>query len=305
MRILMQHGNDIGKNIGNDIIFGIRDQHAQKLGELLKHQLGGNVVVSEQQVQDREQIVVLRVQFLFLKSIFINIGKEIAHEGGVVHAHILVRDQRKYIHRDLVGGGEDESLKIRDSDSVGSQGETWCTSTGTPSAQNGWHAFGKRFPSAAEHQRVFERGIAEKKAAVRHAGQRRGQGLREIHIVKAGDGNVLSDQKIVSPTDAVSGFCHIVVRESDRFKTRVVVQESFHELIDIFGIVAVDDHVFRDRKPVFFHGVAVGGKALVGIAVVLRTADERDLLIMMEIEQMLHAAAGAVVIVRDQIRGIR
>ena len=55
----------------------------------------------------------------------------------------------------------------------------------------------------------------------------------------------------------------------------------------------------------FFHGVAVGGKALVGVTVVLRTADECDLLIMMEIEQMLHAAAGAVVIVRDQIRGIR
>ena len=147
--------------------------------------------------------------------------------------------------------------------------------------------------------------VAEKKAAVRHAGQRRSQGLRKIHIVKAGNGNVLSDQKVVSPTDAVSGFCHIIVRESDRFKTRVVVQESFHELIDIFGIVAVDDHVFRDRKTVFFHGVAVGGKALVGVTVVLRTADECDLLIMMEIEQMLHAAAGAVVIVRDQIRGIR
>ena len=50
MCILVQHGNDIGKNIGNDIIFRICDQHAQKLGELLKHQLSGDVVVSEQQV---------------------------------------------------------------------------------------------------------------------------------------------------------------------------------------------------------------------------------------------------------------
>ena len=163
------------------------------------------------------------MQFLFLKSIFINVGKEIPHKGGVVYTHIFVWDQRKYIHRDLVGGREDESLKIRDRYRIKSQGEIWRTSAGTPSAQDGGHAFGKRFPPAAEHQCVFERSIAEKKAAVRNAGQRRGQGLREIHIVKAGDGNVLSDQKVVSPTDAVSGFCHIVVRESDRFKPRVVV----------------------------------------------------------------------------------
>ena len=50
MRILVQHGNDVGKNFGNDIIFGICDQYAQKFGELLEHKLSGDVVVSEQQV---------------------------------------------------------------------------------------------------------------------------------------------------------------------------------------------------------------------------------------------------------------
>ena len=92
--------------------------------------------------------------------------------------------------------------------------------------------------------------------------------MRHEHIVKARDRDVFSDLQAAFPTYTVDRDGHFVVGGDDGLQVPGPVQEQFHALIHVLGVIARHDVLFTDGKAVPEKRIPIAVKSLCRVQVI-------------------------------------